>query len=290
MTLQKIILYLSLLIVLFSSAHASEIAFLKFVDNFWQVHVMNPEGKDIKQVSNSPYDKIKISWYPNGKHLLVNGSQNQIVKLNVDTMEEKNLKIPVDAIADAVVSPDGKKIAFSASAAGPVDRNDIFLIHEDGSNLKKITRMQGLQHEPVWSVNGEVLYFLSGIVGANKQHHDIYRYELATGAKTQITSASLFHFDIAVSKTNKLAYSNNSAGNYEIWQLVNNQQPVQLTDSNGIDSNPTWSPDEEKIMYESVNNGVANIWQLELSTKVTKQVTHAEIGARYPVWFTGAPQ
>jgi TolB protein len=262
-----------------------DIAYLSFAEGYWQIFIMDDYGKRHRQVTKSPYDKIKLSWYPSADYLLVNGSQGQVVKLDVKTATETELKLPLPGIADAVISPLGKQVAFSLSVAGSTDRNDLWLVNVDGSGLKRLTRMRGLQHEPVWASNGSQLYFLSGKVGEGKQHHDIFRYDLTTGSVTQITSASLFHFDIAVDKKNQLLYSSNQTGNYEIWYRNADNQSKQLTHHPGVDAKPSWSASSDAIVYESSQNGVSNVWWLDLTTGQQRQLTRSNVGARGPVWM-----
>ena len=271
-----------------SSAFANEVAFLAYEKGFWQVFLMGQDGSRQKQVSFSPYDKNKISWYPSGKYLLLNGSQGELVKLEIETGNETPLNIPLEPIADAMISPNGKQVAFSISAAGPLDRNDIWIANEDGSELRKLTRMKGLQHEPVWSNDGKDIYFLSGIVGANKQHHDVFRLTLSNNAIEQLTSSALYHFDIALSREGDIAFSNNRSGDYEIWLKQSSGQSTQVTNSPGVDAKPNWSPDGEKLIFESTRSGVPNIWMYDLKSGETKQITRQKIGARNPVWFSGA--
>ena len=261
------------------------IAYIAFSEGFWQIWVMDPDGTRRSQVTRTPYDKSKLSWYPDGTHLLVNGSQGQLNKINIQTSGEVPVKLPLEGVVDAVLSPDGKQIAFSASVADAVDRNDIWLVDALGDNLRKLTRMQGLQHEPAWSSDGRLLYFLSGITGSAKQHHDLWQYELSSGALTQLTSGRLYHFDIDASAQGALVYSNNSTGDYEIWMKSGSGEVTRLTHSPGLDSKPSWSPDGKTVIFESTRSGVPNIWKLELESGLIKQLTDEKTGARHPAWF-----
>jgi len=51
---------------------SGEIGYLAYAeDGFWQVWVMDSDGENARQVSRSPYDKGKLSWFPDGRHLLL---------------------------------------------------------------------------------------------------------------------------------------------------------------------------------------------------------------------------
>jgi TolB protein len=141
--------------------------------------------------------------------------------------------------------------------------------------------MPGLQHEPTWSDDGAFLYFLSG---SGKQTHDIWRLELRSGSREQLTAADLYHFDVAVSARGDLAFSANSLGNYEIFLQPAGRTATPLTQDNAFAAHPSFSPDGGQILFESTRSGSVQIWKLELDSKHLIQITHDPNGARAPVW------
>ncbi len=60
--------------------------------------------------------------------------------------------------------------------------------------------------------------------------------------------------------------------------------PKQLTDPQGKrDANPRWSPDGERILFESNRSGSMQLWILTADGQV-KQLTHISTGARHGIW------
>ncbi|TCK18885.1 WD40 repeat protein [Thiogranum longum] len=283
----RIAVLLLLLLPLKVFSANEKIAYLAHSKNFWQVWTMQADGTDPQQITHTPFDKSHISWYPDGTHLLVNGSQGQIRKVNVQTKQETILELPIKGTVDAVVSPDGLSIAFSLSVAGSIDNNHIWLVKEDGSGLKKLTAMKGLQHEPVWSRDGKAVYFLSG---EGDQSHDVWRVERASKRIEKLTAGKLYHFDMAFANDNAMAFSNNQTGNYEIWIKQSDGSNRQLTQHESIDARPSWSPDGKAIVFESSRSGVMNIWMKPISNSEAVQLTHEKVGARFPVWSAGGPE
>jgi len=282
----KLIIGLYLLLVL-QCANAervnNKIAYLAHVGNYWQVWVMNADGSQQRQVTDSKYDKSRISWYPDGVHLLINDNNGNLYKLNINTRESVEINLPIKGTLDASVSPDGHYIAFSLSVADSIDNNHIWIVNVDNNKLSKLTNMGGLQHEPVWSSNQQWIYFLSN---TGSQSHDILRVSIDGKIKEQITSNNLYNFDISLSKKDKLAYSSNISGNYEIWIKQKNGNASQLTFNEGIDSRPTWSEDEKSIVFESFRKGTMNIYKMKINEKQVQQLTFHKVGARFPVWWS----
>lgn len=275
--------FLTILLTLIPSVVAGatgEVAYLAFTENYWQVWSMNNDGSHQQQITFSDYDKSHISWYPDGKYLLVNGNQGEVRKIDVVTKKETNIKLPIQGTTDASISPDGTKIVFSLSVADSRDNNHVWIVGENGEHLEKITNMGGLQHEPVLSFDGQWVYFLSG---AGDESHDIWRVSLKSKSTEQLTSGQLYHFDVAVSQDNKLAYSNNRSGNYDIW-IREKGKDRNLTKHEAFDARPSWSMDGKQIMFESSRSGVLNIWRISDKGGNPTQLTHHTRGARYPVW------
>ncbi len=272
---------IGLLLAHSTMSKASDIAYLAFDNNYWQVFVMDEKGSHHRAVSNSSYDKSSLSWYPDGKHLLINGIQGQLAKLSVTTGKEDIIKLPVSGFFDAVLSPDGKQIAFSYGTADNQDGNHIWVANSDGSKLKQLTHMQWLQHEPRWSPDGLWIYFLSGDGG---QSHDVWRVNPKSNQLEQITVGQLYNFDVAVAEQGKMIVSSNRTDNYELWLHDQTKPLQQLTNDPGLDGSPSLSPDNHSIVFNSNRNGGLNIWKLELKSLKLEQLTQHKNGARKPVW------
>lgn len=267
------------------SEHPQSLAYLAYSDDgYWQVWRMTPEGRFPAQVTFSPYDKSRLSWYPDGRYLLVNSNQGSLVKVEVASGNETPIPLPLAGMNDAVLSPDGRRIAFSLSTASSIDNNDLWMVDADGGQPRKLTQLPYLQHDPAWGPDGSTLYFLSG---KGDQNHDIWKLNLSDGATAQLTVGQLYHFDVAAGPDGSLAFSGNRSGNYEIWLWPAGEKPRPLTDHPALDARPSWSPDGRVLLFESTRNGVPNIWRLPVSGGEPEPLTHHPRGARMPVWWAG---
>lgn len=262
-------------------ADQPELAYLAVSEGYWEVWVSDADGSDARQVTKSKNDKTRVSWYPEGDALLATCNEGSVVRVELSGLETK---IPLEQypVVDAVLSPDGKSLAYSFSTA--IDGNDIWIAAADGSGAEKIVRMTTLQHEPVWTLDSSHVYFLSGGGG---QAHDIWRVSLQSRSTEQLTVGSLYHFDIAVAANGDMAFSSNRSGNYEVYLQSPGGEPRALTDHPALDGRPTFSSDGSEIIFESTRSGSPNLWRLNLSTKSIHQITHHVEGARAPAWYHG---
>jgi len=259
------------------------IAYLAYSKDYWQVWIMDKEANRHRQISTTAYDKTHISWYPNGEYILVNGTQGQLTKISVKTGVEVKLYILDRAVTDAVISPDGKYIAYSLSTGKSQDQNDIWIYDIENKKHKKQTVLPYLQHEPVWSWNSKKIFFLSG---RGKQNHDIWSIDFDGNNLQQLTYDSLYHFDVAVNEDDHVLFSSNRDGNYEIYRYINSKKIIRETINPGLDASPAWGAGGDEIYFESTHtNGIPNIFRKNLNTGELVKITNLKHGARAPVVY-----
>jgi len=263
------------------AAEQGQIAYLAVTKGYWEVWTAKPDGSAARQVTRSATDKSRVSWFPDGKTLLVSRNDGVVLRVDAGGVETR---IPLEQypVVDAALSPDGQQLAFSFSTA--IDGNDLWLARIDGGAAQKLATMNSLQHEPAWSADGQSLYFLSGDGG---QAHDIWKLSLASRNTEQLTVGNLYHFDVAPCAEGALVFSSNRSGNYELYRQRADGTVEQLTDDPALDAKPTCAPDGAALIFESSRGGVTNLWRLDLATKSLRQVTRTREGARAPVWYAG---
>ena len=105
-------------------------------------------------------------------------------------------------VSSPTVSPDGKHVAFvlrTTDFAANKGRTDVWVVNADGSNLRQLTRHEANDDQPVWSPDGQSLYFLSTRSGSNQ----VYRAALAGGDEVQVTKLPLDVGAFALSRDGK---------------------------------------------------------------------------------------
>ena len=130
---------------------------------------------------------------------------------SVDTAEQSTEFRFMDALGfDAVVSPDGKKIAFVRGTCriaredyrGPANRN-VWIYHVDTGKYEQLTDFEGNDFMPQWSSNNE-LYFISSRAGK----YNVFKQKLGSKKAVQVTDETKFgveHFSID-NNANSLVY------------------------------------------------------------------------------------
>lgn len=263
------------------ASQEGRVAYLALTQGYWQVWVMAPDGSNPSQITRSASDKTRCSWFPDGRHLLVNALDGRLYRVDAESGEEIRLPMPLEGILDAVVSPDGSRIAFSLSTTGSADGNDIWIVKIDGTDLRKLTAMPRLQHAPAWDADGAAIYFLSGAGG---QDQDIWRTSMDSRSQAQLTAGALYHFDLAVAPDGKLAFSSNRTGNYEIFTQGDGEPPVQWTRDPALDGGPAWGPGGRDLIFHSMRSGSLNLWRMREGEEPYLLTNHPA-GARAAAWW-----
>lgn len=262
------------------SAPDGTIAYLAMASGTWQVWVVSADGGAARQVTRSPSEKSRVSWFRGGESLLVNTIDGELLRVDVRTGAEKTVAAPGPGVLDAVLSPDGSQVAYSAPTPEG-DDNDLWTLGLDSGEARKIVSLPGLQLEPAWSRDGRWIYFVSSVDSPTR---DVWRVPVGRGPLEKMSARSEYSFEVAVGRGGDLAYSNNATGDYEIYVRAGVAAPKRLTSSPGLDGHPSWSDDGAELVFHSSRGGALQVWRLSLSGGDARQLTHQPGGARNPVW------
>jgi TolB protein len=264
-----------------SASTTESIAFLAQENGLWQPWLMKTQGAPA-MVTRLTEDVVRLSWFPNGRELLLDTQTGRLLRVDTTTGKAVPIDFPVEGVVDAVIGPDGRRIAYSVGFVDSGDRNDIWTYDMISREQRKVASMPGLQHDPVWSSDGSAIYFLSN---SGPQAHDLWRVDLVSGNKEQLTVNDLYHFDPAVRNDGAIAFSGNRGGDYDLWIHEQGGQPQRITHDPALDAQPSWSPDGRALVFESSREGdISQLWRYTLSTKRLERLTALPSGARMPEW------
>jgi TolB protein len=197
------------------------IAFVSDQNGNKDIFLMNDDGSDILQLTNSLADDYSPSWSADGRQIsfvsnrnyFENGkysySKTDIFIMNKDGTNLKQLTNDPSYNTTPIWSPDGDRIAFVSTRDKFLP--NIYVINIDGSNLQQLTK-RTFDVNPSWSSDGQSILFSS--------HRGIY-----TGGSTNC-------LDIYTMK-------------------ADGTNVIRLTNTLGVQETPVWSPDGKKILFLS---------------------------------------
>lgn len=183
-----------------------------------RISVYDLESKAVHVVYSA--DKLweAPNWSPDGRYLIAN-SGGAIYRFTLDAKgEAQPEKLALDSSYrcnnDKSLSPDGKRLAFSANHP-PADESQVFVSNADGTQPKLLTpNLPSYFHG--WSPDGRWLAFVAERGG----NFDIYRVAVDGGNEQRLTSSPGFDDGPDYSPEGRWMYINTDrSGGWDIWRF-----------------------------------------------------------------------
>ena len=226
-------------------------------------YVMDPDGENMINLTQSPEREGSPCWSPDGKQIAfsrrLNKGELSIFVMDANGQNQRRLTFEPGTIFAPHWSPDGDRIAFLSFRDGG---RRIYTMDTNGENVRQITHGQrAFESAPAWSPNGKWLAFGSG----DKRGWGIYLVDPQGGNETQIFHSNASNLDYSV--LGRPAWSPDSrhlvfvAPWAEAWRegyaglvriRVDGGIPTYLkTEELSHWENPVWSPDGNTLLFSA---------------------------------------
>jgi Tol biopolymer transport system component len=216
----------------------------------------------------------EIEFRNSGKSRRYSWDYDETMDVFVSAKDGSGLRRLTDAPgydAEGSYSPDGKQIvfcslrdAFPLSKLSPKDRQlyelnpahfgEIYLMDADGSNQRRLTSTQGYDGGPFFTPDGQRIVWRR--FDEKGETADIYTMKLDGSDVRRLTDfkamswAPYFHpsGDYVIFTANKYGFDN-----FELFVVdaEGRHEPVRVTDTDGFDGLPVFSPDGKKLSWTS---------------------------------------
>jgi len=184
------------------------------------------------------------SWSPDSRRFVVGGvhaGKAVLAILNVENGDvAREIEIPeVGEILNPTWSPDGKAIAFSATVGGD---SDLFIYDLESSKARRITSDLFADLQPAWSPDGRHIALVTDrfTTQAARLEAGDYRLALVDVASGRITALPTF--------------------------------------PQGKNINPQWTPDSRRLFFVSDQNGISNVYSVDVQSSAITQITNIDSG------------
>jgi Tol biopolymer transport system component len=151
-------------------------------------------------------------------------------------------------LAVGASAQESRLIAFQTDRDG---NHEIYVMNEDGSEPRNLTKNPANDMVPKWSPDGEQITFASNRDG----NWGIYVMDADGGRPRRLTSWKLSEFAPAWSPVgNRIAFTSNIDGDWEIYivSATGKGEPLNVSNSHDVeDLNPDWSPTGKQLVFQS---------------------------------------
>jgi len=239
---------------IFPMWHGDNIYFLSDRDRTMNLFVYNTGTRQIRKLTNYTDYDIKFPSLGNNAIIYENGGFLNVFDLQTEKTSKMNITIAEDfyggrnelkdaskSISNADLSPDGKRVVFSA-------RGEVFSVPAEEGITRNLTESSGAHdREAAWSFDGKYIAYLSDKNG----EYEIYMQAQDGSAEAvQLTSnADTYKFTIRWSPDNKkILWSDKKLR--LLYVNIETREVKQVDQSKIWEFNDfSWSPDSRWIAY-----------------------------------------
>jgi len=229
-----------------------------------QVHVMDADGGNVRQLPDVPNGAEPPKWSPDGTLILyasyVGEDNNDVFVMNADGTARRQLTDGPGYDGHASWSADGERIIFNSDRTTP-DLNvpwnrrwhEIFSMRPDGSDLRQHTHLQTICTYPGYSPDRQRI---------------VYR---------KVVAGPAMSWDLTPGQRDSEVFVANADGTGE----------VNISNRAAFDGWPVWSPDGGLIAFASNRAGPANVGQLYVVAPDglgLRRITTGHLSYAQPAW------
>ncbi len=183
------------------------------------------------------------AWAPDSRRFVFSAVSNgkpELVVLDTASGQDREVRFPtLGEIFNPTWSPDGRQIAFSATVGG---FTDLFIYGLQNKQLHRVTNDAYADLQPAWSPDGRHIVFVTDRFSTGLPDLKIGQYELAL-------------LDPATGKIDELRAFPNAKN-----------------------ISPQWAADSGSVFFVSDQNGISNVYRVELAGGTISQVTNVMTG------------
>jgi len=265
------------------SLKQTKIAFVSNRDGNGEIYVMNADGSEQKNLTNSPaYDGYPC-WSFDGKRIAFvsdsDGDGNgEIHVMNSDGSDKKKLTNDPTANLCPVWSPDGRMAFISLRDGNP----EIYVMNADGSEQTRLTRNSLIDESPSWSPDGKEIAFLSKRDGIQ----DIYVMNADGSEQVNLTNSPAEDgFPCWSPDGKKIAFTSGDDRNTDIYVMnADGTGQENVTNSPAMDGFPCYSPDGKRIVFWSTRGGGVDIYAMGVDGSELENLTNSPSADMFPSW------
>jgi len=224
-----------------------------------------------------------ISWNPEGSKIAVSakaGGEDAIFLVDIETGDYEKMKFGLRSISSVNWSPDGNMLAFVGSADG---QSDIYTYNFETTNLINITDDVFSDFHPVWATDSKQIFFISdrtdNIRGDfSSDSFNMWNYDF--------DYVDIYNIQIEDKTINRITFSP-EYNKTSLAVSANGNDILFTADNNGILNIYRLNLESNRLI--PITNSLTGITQLSLSPDESKLLFSTQINGAYDIYMMRYP-
>jgi len=259
--------------LIYAGQACADIAFVANADRNWGLFSVNDDGKNLVQLTNTPYDEKDPCWSSDKKKIVYATSDGQLNIVDVGTREKRQVAVAQQSPPkiSPSFSPNDKEIAFiQFRPAEQGDDTDLMIFNPETEATRRVLDQYAMQMWPAWSPDGNrILYTSIHCAGdCGRMIQELWLADPSGGWARQLLMTNSLCQQPAWSPDGKrIAFASDRGGSLDIWVLsLEDWKLEQVTTDESLDVSPAWSPDGKRLAFVSTRSGRMEIWIKDLGS------------------------
>lgn len=159
------------------------------------------------------------------------------------------------------------------------DGSDIWRMDDEGNLTQNLTQGQGDNVSPSWSPDGTSIAFVSNRAGSPQ----IYVMAADGSGQRRLTMAGSYNATPDFGPGNRIAFAGLDSGTSDIFTVDLDGRIQRLTQNQGWNKDPTWSPDGRWLAFVSSREG-GGIWLMSADGRWQFPLSRKPCACATPAW------
>ena len=254
----------------------TEVCFARVMDHprRKEIFASDWDGHGQRQVTRNTDLDLLPNWVPDGSGIIYTRYEDQhpdLVEVLLPSLKNRVLSKRGELNSGGVVSPDGRKLAWSMSVDGNAD---IYLMDfAGGGDFTRLTSEPGIDTSPSWSPDGRQIAFVSQRGGSPQ----IYVMNADGSAVRRLTYQGSYNQTPRWSPRGDLIAftARDERAIFDLFTInVQTGEVARITQDQGNNSDPSWSPTGRLLIFISTRTGKPELWVTTPDGNSQQQLTH----------------
>jgi TolB protein len=260
----------------------SKLAFAGTASGNKEIYICDYDGHNPRPVTSDRSIAILPRWSPQGDMICYSsykdGMGPRLYVKELFSNKVKRISHREGLNVGGAWTPDGKAIALALSQG---DNVDLFTIDLDGKIIQRLTNSWGINMTATFSPDGSRFAFVSNRSGVPQ----IYVKDISQDREERITFQGNYNTSPSWSRLNRIAFCGMYEGRFNIFTVdPDGRNLTLLTNGQGNNEDPCWSPDGRYIVFSSNREGGYHLYIMTANGQNQRRVTFTKGQETSPSW------